>query len=1302
MNTAGLPIVDVEAELGELREFQRDTAEYAFRRMFVDDDYTTRFLVADEVGLGKTYVAKGVIVQVLNHLHNIGDERHDIVYICSNAAIARQNIRKLVPDSVAAAKPVDRLSMLLHPKHQPKSGKDASRVNLVALTPATSFKMGHRGGRFEERVLAFVLLSSIWGNESLRTAPARRVFWYGIKNGDRKLRACAAEVEQDFRSRAARLGVGHFVEQIRVTNQRRKDEDKPSLKVAFNRLIKLMPARRDTKLSPEAWEARADFIRDIRHTMARTGISLLNPDLVVLDEFQRFKDLLEPDEDHRSEATEHAHSFFNHKDEKKGRKDQSVRCLLLSATPYKAYSGPDDADDHYFDFIRTCKFLFDDPHETEAVKDLFTQLRRSLRELGRTVAGASVAEADAQVASALVDARGLCKKLSDRLGRVMSRTERLAATADRAGMLAQPETHAEMHLADVQAYLQFAELATSEAIQHHDPVEYWKSSPYPLNFMSTEYKLKRDLSEKSARGELPPVDTEGPGLLRWSDVDGYERIDPRNGRLRWLVDDLERRRAFDLLWIPPSLPYYRADTPYEAEAAPMIGTESASDAEGQGGLTKRLIFSGWRMVPRAVSSLVSHEAERRAVGARENLPSGDAATRARYTSDWRGGRNLTLTMVRSNRSGGTVRASGPRLQVKPAGMTSLLFMWPSPALATLGNPRRFESTMAGLDRSLDELRAEVAARIADAFRPLLWQREQAVLNDQLNLNERRRVKQRRADPRWYWAAPVLLDWLMSPYDFAVWFWSCSHDFGNQRRTEDSDELNALTKHAGWAWDLAVNELKVHRWGRMAEREFANPADITEGALFNDGVEPVRLEARLAPPSDEVHPPLGELPSDLLHVLTEVAIGGPGVCSLRALGAVMGRAVDDPVTLGAAAHVGGAFRHFFNTPEASALVELSGIRHAERVSKPTAPFWQKVVGHCVGGNLQALLDEHVHLLRDWRGHGPQPSGPPSSGTQWASSALGWTGHSGAGGDFGWGGVLCRTCARRPGSGEPASNGSNHDTTCPNTAVCDTAATLAEALSLRTASVNVDVPVRHENGTVDFTYASESSGHGESRSRRKMRHRFAVAYGTHLTDQGDQVRAEHVSTAFNSPFWPFVLTSTSVGQEGLDFHLWCHAVVHWNLPTNPVDLEQREGRVHRYKNHAVRRNLAADLGGLALRETLPIRDLWEKLFELGRDEGNEMVPCWAYPGIAPAEEPGDMATVARIERLVPLLPFSREVGQLALLRKKLGAYRLAIGQPRQEELLEYLSVSGALDREDLQAQLAGVRIDLTPPPREKKTS
>ena len=64
-----------------------------------------------------------------------------------------------------------------------------------------------------------------------------------------------------------------------------------------------------------------------------------------------------------------------------------------------------------------------------------------------------------------------------------------------------------------------------------------------------------------------------------------------------------------------------------------------------------------------------------------------------------------------------------------------------------------------------------------------------------------------------------------------------------------------------------------------------------------------------------------------------------------------------------------------------------------------------------------------------------------------------------------------------------------------------------------------------------------------------------------EQSLRSRKTAVREAFNSPFWPFVLATTSVGQEGLDFHLYCRDIVHWNLPSNPVDLEQREGRINR---------------------------------------------------------------------------------------------------------------------------------------------
>ena len=123
----------------------------------------------------------------------------------------------------------------------------------------------------------------------------------------------------------------------------------------------------------------------------------------------------------------------------------------------------------------------------------------------------------------------------------------------------------------------------------------------------------------------------------------------------------------------------------------------------------------------------------------------------------------------------------------------------------------------------------------------------------------------------------------------------------------------------------------------------------------------------------------------------------------------------------------------------------------------------------------------------------------------------------------------------------------------------ASRIVQALQLRTATIGLD-----EIGL---------NGDRVETTDRRMRARYAARFGARQIDEGaGAVRADDVRGAFNSPFWPFVLCSTSVGQEGLDFHLYCHAVVHWNLPSNPVDLEQREGRVHRYKGHAVRKNAA----------------------------------------------------------------------------------------------------------------------------------
>ena len=161
---------------------------------------------------------------------------------------------------------------------------------------------------------------------------------------------------------------------------------------------------------------------------------------------------------------------------------------------------------------------------------------------------------------------------------------------------------------------------------------------------------------------------------------------------------------------------------------------------------------------------------------------------------------------------------------------------------------------------------------------------------------------------------------------------------------------------------------------------------------------------------------------------------------------------------------------------------------------------------------------------------------------------------------------------------------------------------------------------------------------------MRTNFAVMLSEKKSDEGQsENRISQVRKAFNSPFWPFVLATTSIGQEGLDFHAYCHAVVHWNLPSNPVDLEQREGRIHRFKGHAIRKNLAARYG---LSEIGPNdADPWEAIFMAGKRDRKDGSATSFPSGYSPNGG-------AKIQRHVPALPLSRDRRTNGRAQKSLG--------------------------------------------------
>src|SRR4051794_8379951 len=124
---------EAAAALAPLKAFQRRTVEYVFQRLYGSRDPVRQFLVADEVGLGKTMVARGVIAKTIERLWDTTD-RIDILYICSNQAIAAQNLNRLnVLDRTELALPT-RIT-LIPLRMRGEQGLGANKVNFVSLTP---------------------------------------------------------------------------------------------------------------------------------------------------------------------------------------------------------------------------------------------------------------------------------------------------------------------------------------------------------------------------------------------------------------------------------------------------------------------------------------------------------------------------------------------------------------------------------------------------------------------------------------------------------------------------------------------------------------------------------------------------------------------------------------------------------------------------------------------------------------------------------------------------------------------------------------------------------------------------------------------------------------------------------------------------------------------------------------------------------------------------------------------------------------------------------------------------------------
>ena len=183
--------------------------------------------------------------------------------------------------------------------------------------------------------------------------------------------------------------------------------------------------------------------------------------------------------------------------------------------------------------------------------------------------------------------------------------------------------------------------------------------------------------------------------------------------------------------------------------------------------------------------------------------------------------------------------------------------------------------------------------------------------------------------------------------------------------------------------------------------------------------------------------------------------------------------------------------------------------------------------------------------------------------------------------------------------------------------------------------------------------------------------AASYDTDLPLRPDEVRK-----AFNSPFWPNVLVTTSIGQEGLDLHPWCNALAHWDLATSPVALEQREGRITRFASLSVRRAISRKLGA-SLKQRSDCSP-WASLAALAesslRDDSG-LSPWWVVEG-------------SECQKFVLTVPGGEQRERYETIVRERALYRLVLGMPDQSDLIRLLDAQG----QDLEA-LRGACIDLS---------
>ena len=222
------------------------------------------------------------------------------------------------------------------------------------------------------------------------------------------------------------------------------------------------------------------LIGHLRNALAASAIEKLKPDLVVFDEFQRFRDLLAPEQD---EAAQRVIGSLRGEDTK-----DPPALLLLSATPYQLYSRRAEAassNSHRAEFFELVEFLYGGTPQAkekrQACESAFTTIEAELR---KRKPGSDAAR------QAKVRAEALLRE-------VMVRTERsshpIGLEEENTGSLPAPVTADDLII--------FKHTSRSFSENHRaSVVPYWTSIPLPMQTMGSHYvawKAAKDVSVDS-------------------------------------------------------------------------------------------------------------------------------------------------------------------------------------------------------------------------------------------------------------------------------------------------------------------------------------------------------------------------------------------------------------------------------------------------------------------------------------------------------------------------------------------------------------------------------------------------------------------------------------------------------------------------------------------------------------------------------------------------------------------------------------------------------------------------------------